>query len=377
MEGGDASNFLNGAGGNDTVLGGGGGDSLAGGHGNDTITGGAGEDTLIFVAGGGRTVNLNLTTAQSTGEGRDVITEFEHVIATNRDDAILGNGLANQLEGRDGHDVLAGGGGNDTLIGGYGNDTVSGGAGEDTLVFAGNSGGRAVNLSLTGVQATREGRDVVTAIEHVEGTQGNDFFTGNASANRLDGQAGDDVLSGGSGRDTLLGGAGNDDVNGGAGLDLLVMGGRQDTYVDLAKMTFYHTGQGRDRIVGMEDVQGGLGDDRFWGDATANALSGSAGRDFLDGRDGSDRLWGGIGNDTLRGGQGSDSFIFEQGDGLDFILGFDGRADLIIIRSGAEAYADLEITQVGWNVTISYGDDMIILDNVARASIEATDFAFV
>ena len=376
LESGLVSNLIDAGGGNDSLVGGGGNDTLCGGHGNDTIMGGAGEDTLIFAAGGGRTVKLNSASAQLTGEGRDLIAEIEHVIATNRNDAILGNGSANRLEGRDGNDVLAGGGANDTLIGGYGNDTIAGGAGEDTLIFANSTAGRVVNLAVTGAQATGEGKDMISGMEHVLGGRGNDFFTGNAFRNRLDGQGGNDVLTSGAGNDTILGGDGNDRLDGGAGIDLLVVGDRVNTFIDLARTTAYQTGQGTDRIVGIENVQGGLGNDRYFGDGNANQLFGGAGGDYLDGRDGRDVLLGGIGNDTLRGGAGRDSFIFEKGDGVDFVLDFDGAGDVIIIRSGAETYGDLNIQQAGSNVTIAYGNDLIILDTVQRSAIDASDFVF-
>ncbi|WP_298946040.1 hypothetical protein [uncultured Paracoccus sp.] len=209
LESGDLSNYLNAGAGKDRVLGGSENDTLCGSHGNDTIMGGSGEDTLIFASGGGRTMRLNVTDAQLTGEGRDLFDEIEHVIATNRNDAIVGNDSANRLEWRDGNEVLAGGAANDTLIGGYGNDTLAGGAGEDMLIFANQAAGRAVNLSLTGAQATGEDKDVITGMENVTGGAGNDFFTGNAAGNRLDGRNGNDTLPGGTGNDILRGGAGS------------------------------------------------------------------------------------------------------------------------------------------------------------------------
>ena len=373
---GNTANLVDGGGGNDRIAGGDGNDTLCGGHGNDSILGDDGEDTLIFASGGGRTVTLNSFTFQLTGEGRDVIIGIEHVIATNRNDTILGNEVANRLEGRDGDDALAGGAGNDTLIGGYGNDTIAGGADEDTLLFANSTAARSVNLSLTGAQATGEGRDVITGMEHVIGGQGNDFVVGNAGANRLDGMGGNDVLVGGAGRDTLLGGFGDDNLDGSTGVDLLIVGGIADTFIDLARTTAYQTGQGKDRVVGVENVLGGQGNDRYFGDGGANQLFGGAGRDHLDGRYGHDLLLGGAGNDTLRGGAGNDRFVFDKGDGVDSIVDFRDVDDVIIIRSGAETYADLDIRQAGANVTIGYGGDLIILDNTQRSMIDASDFMF-
>ena len=61
---------------------------------------------------------------------------------------------------------------------------------------------------------------------------------------------------------------------------------------------------------------------------------------------------------------------------MDFVLDFDGAGDVIIIRSGAETYGGLNIQQAGSNVTIAYGNDLIILDTVQRSAIDASDFVF-
>ena len=54
-------------------------------------------------------------------------------------------------------------------------------------------------------------------------------------------------------------------------------------------------------------------------------------------------------------------FVFDKGDGVDSIVDFRDVDDVIIIRSGAETYADLDIRQAGANVTIGYGGDLIIV----------------
>jgi serralysin len=56
----------------------------------------------------------------------------------------------------------------------------------------------------------------------------------------------------------------------------------------------------------IENAIGGLGDDVLIGNALANGLSGSGGRDRLRGGGGNDHLAGGGGNDKLLGGPGSD-----------------------------------------------------------------------
>jgi Ca2+-binding RTX toxin-like protein len=95
---------------------------LDGGLGNDTLDGGAGNDTLDGDAGtdlvsygsatGGVTVNLGAGTS-SGAAGNDSLTGIEIVLGGNFADSILGDGLANVLDGRLGNDTLDGGGGDD------------------------------------------------------------------------------------------------------------------------------------------------------------------------------------------------------------------------------------------------------------------------
>ncbi|MHB8863133.1 MAG: hypothetical protein ACYC6N_12055, partial [Pirellulaceae bacterium] len=53
------------------------------------------------------------------------------------DDILVGNGLANVLNGNAGYNIILGAGGNDTLTGGSGRDLLIGGTGQDTIHGAG------------------------------------------------------------------------------------------------------------------------------------------------------------------------------------------------------------------------------------------------
>ena len=59
------------------------------------------------------------------------------------------------------------------------------------------------------------------------------------------------------------------------------------------------TGQGTDNLIGIEDIEGGSGNDSLTGNTSVNFLSGLDGDDFLLGLDGDDFLNGGGGNDFL------------------------------------------------------------------------------
>jgi serralysin len=135
--GGAGNDWLVGDGLANVLAGGSGDDYLQGGAGNDSISGGAGLDSVIyFELGAGQSVTVNLSTGRATGAaGSDTLAGIENVRAGAGDDSLLGDGLANMLDGFDGNDSLSGGGGNDMLSGGHSNDLLIGGAGSDQFIF--------------------------------------------------------------------------------------------------------------------------------------------------------------------------------------------------------------------------------------------------
>jgi Ca2+-binding RTX toxin-like protein len=73
-----------------------------------------------------------------------------------------------------------------------------------------------------------------------------------------------------------------------------------------ADLTAGHaTGYGADTLVGVENLEGGLGSDTLIGDDLGNALNGDGGDDHLEGRGGDDVLDGSVGTDFLDGGAGT------------------------------------------------------------------------
>ena len=128
------------------------------------------------------------------------------------------------------------------------------------------------------------------------GSDKSDSLSGGVADDLLYGDAGDDHLNGDAGNDTLYGGEGNDNMYGYLGDD------------------FLYGGTGRD------DLYGGGGND---------VLDGGSGVDYLEGDDGNDTLIGGQGSDSLYGGTGNDTYIFNKGDGEDYIMDIDGEADKV------------------------------------------------
>ena len=168
----------------------------------------------------------------------------------------------------------------------------------------------------------------------VHGGTGADVLAGGRGGDQLEGDSGADTLRGGRGADTLTGGTGRDRVFGGSGDDELIDGetdatsapdlyrggdsrdtssaDRGDTIdyslrrrplrIDLGRRTS-NTG---DRILGLESITGGRGDDHLTGDGDDNWLEGERGDDVLRGGGGRDIPLGGAGDDDVRGGDGDD-----------------------------------------------------------------------
>jgi Ca2+-binding RTX toxin-like protein len=106
--------------------------------------------------------------------------------------------------------------------------------------------------------------------------------------------------------------------------------------VDLALTTPQPTGQGLDRITGVEGAEGSEFDDQLFGNDLdtrfGNGLFGLGGDDVLEGRERVDFLFGEGGDDDLLGGAGRDSLFGAEADedgGGDFGSGGPG-ADLCV-----------------------------------------------
>jgi cyclophilin family peptidyl-prolyl cis-trans isomerase len=244
--------FLNGRGGQDTLIGGGGNDKLNGGIGNDSLVGGGGDDVLTgesgndTIDGGDGTdrlyersnVDMTLTDASlSGGMGSDVLTSIEvaYLKGGNGDNLLDASAFSGDvtLIGVGGNDTLKGGSGNDMLNGRSGADSMTGGDGDDTL----------------------------------KGMRGKDTLNGGAGNDRLEGGTQDDAISGWTGRDLLIGSSGNDTLVGGWGHDTLWGNAGDDVAIG---------DDGRDETVESEDG------------------------DFIDAGDGADTVRGGGGSDMIK-----------------------------------------------------------------------------
>jgi Ca2+-binding RTX toxin-like protein len=130
---------------------------------------------------------------------------------------------------------------------------------------------------------------------------------------------GDGSAKGNGGNDTFVGGHGDgdDSYDGGKDVDTVTyFSTTTGITVDLAKSLAQGNEIGNDKLISIEDVYGGNGDDIIAGSSVTNYLAGEggddqlfgvAGNDTLDGGDDADVLIGGAGNDALNGGEGQDT----------------------------------------------------------------------
>ncbi|GAA6165443.1 hypothetical protein NBRC116590_31470 [Pelagimonas sp. KU-00592-HH] len=207
-------------------------------RGQDTLDGGGGFDLVRYDRSGVTAVNVDLQAGTATGNWGGQA--FSHQISNvesvrgsrNDDDALAGDGNANQLDGRGGNDFLTGRGGDDTLIGNSGNDTVriDDDFGDATIT---GSGGNITISSADGTDVLFDVEKVLfndllldtatmtTSVPAGGGTPGDDSLTGTSGDDSINGLAGDDTIDGGAGNDTLRGGEGYDRLIGGDGNDFL------------------------------------------------------------------------------------------------------------------------------------------------------------
>jgi Ca2+-binding RTX toxin-like protein len=292
------------------------------------------------------------------------------------DDVIAGSVDDEIILGLSGNDTISGGGGNDELIGGLGFDSLSGGAGDDRFEASqgdtdqsvdGGEGvdildlsrvtsGVTVDLATGQVIGAGYSVGVLSSIETVIGSRGNDTILGSAGNDTLQGYQGNDIINGDAGDDLISGGIGADNLNGGDGFDTLSYidaksgvtvnlstavgtGGEASgdllnnfeavlgsNYNDNITGSVYEDNialnAGNDKASGLagdDIIDGGSGNDEIDGGEGIDWLLGGAGNDILAGGQDDDKLEGGLGNDQLVDDQGSEVFVWSLGDGSDVI----------------------------------------------------------
>lgn len=348
--------YLSGDRGNDTLYGGEGNDTLRGGDGSDLLDGGEGLDLVSYSSDFG-SVRVDLQSGYASFPGtnwaRETLVSIEGAIGAQGRDTFIGNGAGNDfrgeqgndtlignmgadtLDGGEGNDSLDGGNGLDLLIGGYGDDTMRGGLHDDTFRIDGHSNwnGSEMSFTDTGADLIDGGAGTDTVYIPAEAGFPEDRYEAPVAAAAVTANLGTGTLriTGGSlsrlvSIENIETGAGDDTITGSAA-DNLIIAGDGANVVD--------GGAGNDTIIGggslfgsdTEVLRGGAGDDLIYGNGSAFIYNG---RNIVD--PGLDRLIGGAGNDTLdagsgrvelTGGTGADTFVFTDERAHTFDDGFD------------------------------------------------------
>jgi Ca2+-binding RTX toxin-like protein len=288
LVGNSGNNRLWGNGGDDTLKGGGGTDTLSGGEHDDVLKGGGGADRLYGDGGNdtaayqdstsGVSVELGVPNGApgsgSTGDAAgDVLFNIENLIGSQQPDILLGNDVANMLQGLDGDDTLAGYGDVDVLYGGEDNDSLYGGAQADTLR----------------------------------------------------GENGNDRLEGGPGADVMIGAYGDDRYYVDDPSDVVIEFGGQG-YDQVLTSISWTLPEGADVEVFRTSIENDLTPLFLTGNSSGNGIRGNLGNNLLNGREG---------NDELTGLQGQDLFVFntalDAAHNVDTITDFNVADDTILL----------------------------------------------
>jgi Ca2+-binding RTX toxin-like protein len=199
---------------------------------------------------------------------------------------------------------------------------------------------------------------------------GNDVVVSDAPALTLNGGDGDDTLTGpgpingGPGNDTLNPTTPATPVDGGANPPT---GADRVSYERVASpLTLQYDGSGSGvivngtpRVVGIEELVGGAGNDAMIGDGNTNVMSGGPGDDTIDGHGGIDDLDGGPGSDTASYASESAGVVVSLGAGTG---GPSGAVDVLRNFEGATGGSGNDVvagTDASEHFSLGAGDDQV------------------
>jgi Ca2+-binding RTX toxin-like protein len=306
---------------------------LDGASGADKMYGGDGDDTYHVANSGDQVTELENNGSDTVISWLDyTLTDYvENLTLTGSALNGTGNGEANILIGTSGNNVLDGGADADTMKGGVGNDTY----------YVDNVGDVAVELKNEGTDLVNSSVSYSLYGQHVENLTlaGADDIdaTGNSLANILTGNEGNNALDGASGADKMYGGDGDDTYYVANSGDLVTELDGQGSDTVISWLDYTLTDHVENLTLRGSALNG-------TGNAEANILIGTSGKNVLD---------GGADADTMKGGDGDDIYYV------------DNIGDLAVETSGGGT--DLV------NSSVSYSLDGQHVENLTLTGIDDID----
>ncbi len=339
------ADIIFGNGGNDTISAGDGDNIIVGGKGNDTLTGGWNNDTYVWNLGDGFDTITD-------GAGQNIIQFGEGISYDDLTMQRVGDELWVYVNGDQNQGFK--------LKSFFFNNNFN----QYTFSFA---DGTNVNMATKGLELFIDGKDT-----DIAATGYDDIIHGSAGNDTINGSDGNDIIIGGKGDDTLNGswdndtyiwnrGDGFDSISDGAGQNVIQFG-EGISYDDLVMRNIsghLHIYVNGDRGQGM--VLNGFfvgsnnnkytlsfangtsvnlwesgmnyaypdSDDEINGTQYNDTLIGNSGNDRIDGSYGNDTIIGGKGNDTLIDGAGNETYVWNLGDGFDYISDTSGEDKIV------------------------------------------------
>lgn len=316
------ANYLDGRGGDDTMV---------GGNGNDAYVVDSAGDLVYEAAGQGTADYVNSYvdyTLPDNVEGLSLYGTAIQGIGNSQNNGIYGNSYGNLLKGNEGNDTLNGMAGADTMLGGNGNDVYYVSEAGDSVIEYLSEGFDLVNSSVD-----------YTLSDNVENLQLNGYNLtgiGNALHNKLTGSWGADQLFGLAGNDTIDGGQGIDTMYGGTGNDGYTVDDSNDVIIEYAdegfdyvtvKSSGYALSENIENLTLYNDpavysATGNSGNNTINGNIYNNMLTGGAGNDTINGNDGADGMGGGLGNDMYYVENSGDFCVEYANEGIDIVRSY-------------------------------------------------------
>lgn len=401
-----AANLIKGLGGNDNLYGRDGDDTLEGGMGMNALDGGNGFDFASYEnSSSGVTADLSIG-AGGDDDGPDTYVAIEGLRGSNFIDELIGNANDNVLIGLAGDDLLAMSAGNDVLDGGDGFDTLDASAAPGSVSVYFDAGyydpyyGYYTPGAGWVASGFGYGTTTLSSIEGFIGSAFTDSLSGSVADEAFDGGAGNDYLAGGGGSDTFLFGRGDGSDSISAGYDgassivlkeeinwrdvsisgaaynvnygnlVVSIRGTADQIVVGGNFLYVNSGTNAGNhnhaiksisLGGASTVDIDMIDYTPWAaDDNATVVYGAQNRaDLIFAYGGADVIYAagnstayetrgnviyaGDGDDTSYGSYGDDQYIFERGNGADWLSDF-GGLDTVVM--GPSVSADDVIYQV-------------------------------